>query len=57
MKLKKMIKLYTPRICKEFTENKQEPYAYNVGTMMPYMNYTPKTFLEIKKGIEEYEYI
>ncbi|HAU87087.1 MAG TPA: phosphoesterase [Lachnospiraceae bacterium] len=33
---------------------KKEPYAYNVGAMMPWINYKPKTYKEIKEGTEKY---
>lgn len=36
---------------------KSEPYAYNVGAMHPYMNYTPRTFKEIQKGVVEFGYL
>ena len=28
--------------------------AYNVGCMLPYMDYTPRTFMEIVDGYEKY---
>lgn len=33
---------------------KKEPYAYNVGAMMPLVDYTPKTFKEIMEGAVKY---
>lgn len=30
--------------------NKNKPYAYNVGCMLPYINYEPRTIEEILKG-------
>lgn len=39
---------------KEVKKFKKEPYAYNVGAMMPWINYTPKTFKEITEGVLKY---
>lgn len=33
---------------------KKEPYAYNVGAMMPWMDYTPRTFKETIEGVVKY---
>lgn len=38
----------------EIKKFKKEPYAYNVGAMMPWINYTPKTFKEITEGVVKY---
>ena len=34
---------------------KNKPYAYNVGVMMPWMDYTPRTYKEILEGVKECE--
>ena len=39
---------------KEVKKFKKEPYAYNVGAMMPLVDYCPKTFKEIHGSARKY---
>lgn len=46
----------TEHIRREIVDLYQKPCRmYNVGAMMPWMDYTPRTFDEIVEGYEHYQ--
>lgn len=50
------VKYMRSRVNEETTQNNIEYKAINVGCMMPYMNYTPRTLAEIIRGdIDHYK--